>query len=71
MKYEIGDLIHQRNLKSIQSYYLIVGIKKERPVNSYPMYSYVLMDPTTGDIEEALSYYIEDNNWEVINAEGI
>ena len=71
MKYEIGDLIHQTNLKNIQSYYLIVGIKQEQLIIGYPMYSYVLLDPATGNIEDALSYYIEDNNWEIINAEGL
>lgn len=71
MKYEIGDLIHQTNLKNIQSYYLVVGIKQQQIVNGYSVNLYVLLDPTTGDIQELVSYYIENDNWEVINAEGL
>jgi hypothetical protein len=69
MKYEVGDLIYQANLKNIQSFYLVIGTNRKEVISGVSTGIYDLLDPTTGKIEKAYSYYVEDSNWEVINAE--
>jgi hypothetical protein len=71
MKYEVGDLIYQVNLKNIQSFYLVIGTHGQEVISGVRTGVYDLLDPTTATIEKAYSYYVEDNNWEVINAEGL
>ena len=69
MKYEIGDLIRMTNLKHSEAVLLVVGVEKAHIDSGGVLrYSkYKLLDPVKNKTIECDPYYIEDNNWEVVN----